>query len=201
MRNSQNSRRLVLLGLLGCFVGWYMAVLYRGCVSSASAQVDASAVMASTRTEESERPRIPPMDPRFRSAPIHVALARAAWKEAGQSVTDGEVAAMYAVIVNRHPNPAAFRHVLWAYSKAIRNPRHAAVHNLNENTNYPGWARVVDAARRAVTGELTHECAGGLLVHWGGPNVDASEIQELVDDGYAVATCPGYNNTFLYEVQ
>lgn len=209
------SRCLFLLGLLIITA----CGLFESCTGHTSAQVDASVVMASTRTERPERAPIPRMDQRFRRAPEYVGLARVVWKEAGPRATAGEVAAIHQVIsVKAQTAGIPYRSAAWGYSVGIRNPRNEAVHNLTAGTVFgpttpsyisEGWYSYLRWAQYAHEGRLVHECreqlGGGAarLSEWGGPDVDRANIRRLVrSNRFAVADCPDtYHNAFLYEVQ
>lgn len=162
---------------------------------------------AAGQTESAERP------PRWGSTDDSVVLARMGLLEAGEDVAATELAAMRQVIdyrANRAGGQANFRSTAWQFSRGLRNPRRAWVHNLGrsplQTSRIRGkWERILVASDAVFAGEQQHNCVTetgevASLTDWGGPRVDRESLDSISRrTGWRRAICPGAANEYLHE--
>ena len=177
-----------------------IALLFAVAYHASADPIDARAIVRQTRAEE---PDTDAAQRRVARSEPALVLAWTAWGEAGALVSEGEVAAIHEVITQRMRG--TYQRTAWAYSAALRHPRHEGTLAMGRAPLTGGWPalhrqhwpRVLAAADEAVAGRLTHGCDGRALQHFGGPHVDRASIARMLRDGMREATCPGYANSFL----
>ena len=178
-----------------------IALLFAVAYHASADPIDARAIVRQTRAEE---PDTEAMRRHVARSEPAVVLALTAWLEAGALVSAGEVAAIHEVLTTRMRG--TYQRTAWAYSAALRHPRHEGTLAMGRAPLTGGWPalhrqhwpRVLAAADEAVAGRLVHACDARPLEHWGGPDVDRASIARMLRDGMREAGCPAeYNNAFL----